>query len=82
MSAHCDKCGSDLVFGTGENWQAMECPRCEIEGKYDRLLSAAKQAVHRIGDAEHNEDWGDDFEAEVSLARTDLISVLQSLEGK
>jgi hypothetical protein len=39
LSAHCNDCGADLVFGVGEDWQIMTCPRCELAGKLRRLKS-------------------------------------------
>ena len=43
MSAHCDTCGADLVFGTGEDWQLMTCPRCEAVKEASALSDALER---------------------------------------
>lgn len=44
MSAHCDDCGADLVFGTGDDWQIMWCQRCDLQKRLDSLREPMQQA--------------------------------------
>jgi hypothetical protein len=40
VSAHCNACGTDLVHGTGEDWQVMTCQVCEQRALNQRLRDA------------------------------------------
>lgn len=48
MSAHCDKCGSDLVYGTGEDWQLMRCVLCECVAERDALAARLAEAEAQV----------------------------------
>lgn len=50
------------------------------EERASELEAAVRAADKRIGTAERDQEWGDDFEAEVSLARADLVAALSTLE--
>lgn len=45
MSAECNVCGHDLVYGTGD-MNAMECPVCTRQSAAIELAKALKQLVN------------------------------------
>lgn len=47
MSAHCENCGTDMVYGHGEDWQLMTCPVCDLRAD----LAAARAREQRLADA-------------------------------
>jgi hypothetical protein len=62
MSAECSRCGTDLVYGTEDEWPDMHCPVCVERDEVERLAgviaklgpaySKAHQEIERLR-AEH-----------------------------
>lgn len=89
MSAHCDKCGSDLAYGTGEDWQIMSCPRCEMraerdaaQSQRDRLLSAAKEWRNATESRLRLLDSRGEAAKAMLKADRDLISAIEEVGGE
>lgn len=45
MSAHCNDCGTDLVHGSGDDWQLMTCPVCTLRDERDAFKAALADAT-------------------------------------
>lgn len=52
MSAHCNDCGTDLVYGTGEDWMLGSCPVCTLRAANAALTNSLGAAEVRVEELE------------------------------